>query len=158
MRRKDREITDFDKMLAIMEQCDCCRLGFKDGDSVYIVPVNFGYEEKNGKLTLYFHGAKTGKKIDLIKAQPQPHIGFEMDTKHELTTHKIACGYSYLYQSILGEGDISLIENTSEKLSALQCIMSHYSGKTEWDFKEEMADSVAVIKLEVTAWSCKAHG
>ena len=64
MRRKDREITSYDKMLEIMQSCDCCRIGLKDKDGVYILPLNFGYEEKSGKLTLYFHGASEGKKID----------------------------------------------------------------------------------------------
>ena len=62
MRRKDREITSYDKMLEIMQSCDCCRIGLKDKDGVYILPLNFGYEEKSGKLTLYFHGASEGKK------------------------------------------------------------------------------------------------
>ena len=41
MRRKDREITSYDKMLEIMQSCDCCRIGLKDKDSVYILPLNF---------------------------------------------------------------------------------------------------------------------
>ena len=40
MRRKDREITSYDKMLEIMQSCDCCRIGLKDKDSVYILPLN----------------------------------------------------------------------------------------------------------------------
>ena len=43
MRRKDREITDFNKMLDIMEACDCCRIGLADKSEAYIVPLNFGY-------------------------------------------------------------------------------------------------------------------
>ena len=30
MRRRDREITDRDKMLEIVAECDCCRLGLVD--------------------------------------------------------------------------------------------------------------------------------
>lgn len=107
MRRKDREITSYDKMLEIMQSCDCCRIGLKDKDSVYILPLNFGYEEKSGKLTLYFHGASEGKKIDLIKQQNT--ASFEMDTKHQLVEADVACSYSYLYQSIMGKGKISLV-------------------------------------------------
>lgn len=155
MRRYDREITDYYKMQEIMEQCDCCRLGLQDEDGVYIVPLNFGYEEKNGKLTLYFHSAGEGKKIDLIRNQT--YAAFEMDTKHALVKGKTACEYSYLYRSIMGQGEISLITDFSKKTEALQCIMWRYSKKREWNFREEVVNRMAVIKLEVITWSCKAH-
>ena len=47
MRRKDREITDPAKIRAIISACSCCRLGFADGESVYmaIMYQNTGKEE-----------------------------------------------------------------------------------------------------------------
>ena len=75
MRRKEREVTDYNKMIEILKSCDCCRIGLVDDKGAYIVPMNFGYEDNNGKLTLYFHGATEGKKIDLINNQPE--ISFE---------------------------------------------------------------------------------
>ena len=115
MRRKDREITDYNKMLEILHQCDCCRLGFIDDIGTYIVPLNFGYEELNANLVLYFHGAREGKKLDLIKTQNQ--VGFEMDRKHELIEGNIPCAYSFKYQSIIGKGKIEILENFSLGLS-----------------------------------------
>jgi len=32
----------------------------------YIVPMNYGYVYENEKLTLFFHGAKEGKKIGIL--------------------------------------------------------------------------------------------
>ena len=49
MRRTDREITDAEKITQIIQTCHCCRLGFCDNGAVYIVPLNFGYAEENGK-------------------------------------------------------------------------------------------------------------
>ena len=66
MRRKDREITDFDEIVAIMRKCDVCRLALNDGDFPYIVPLNFGLEVRGDRVFLYFHAAKEGKKLDLI--------------------------------------------------------------------------------------------
>lgn len=68
MRRKDREVTDFDKIMEVVESCDCFRLGLVDEDNLpYIVPLNFGYEADDGRLYLFFHGAKTGHKAELLK-------------------------------------------------------------------------------------------
>ena len=110
MRRKEREVTDYNKMIEILKSCDCCRIGLVDDKGAHIVPMNFGYEDNNGKLTLYFHGATEGKKIDLINNQPE--ISFETDTKHELVTSDTACGHSYLYQSIMGSAVNEIFSST----------------------------------------------
>lgn len=73
MRRNDREVTDDKKIDEIILNCNCCRLGFMDGVGTYILPLNFGFKHERGIRTFYFHGAKEGKKIRLITAQP--HVG-----------------------------------------------------------------------------------
>lgn len=155
MRRADREILEFDRMLAVADACDCCRLGLLDDAGAYIVPLNFGYEAEGEKLTLYFHGAGQGKKIDLIREQKS--ASFEMDTRHALVEGETACAYSYRYQSVMGRGRIRLIEEYEEKVHGLQAIMAHYSRDREFAFGEEAVNRTAVIKLEVEAWSCKEH-
>ena len=96
-----------------------------------------------------------GKKIDLIKQQNT--ASFEMDTKHQLVEADVACSYSYLYQSIMGKGKISLVDDPEEKINGLECVMLHYSNNNTWKFNEEVLKRVAVIKIEVTEWSCKEH-
>lgn len=155
MRRAEREVTDFGQMLKIMEKCDCCRLGLTDQDGVYIVPLNFGWKESGGKITLFFHGAYAGKKMELL--QTLPRAGFEMDTAHKLAEHESACGYTFRYQSIIGKGRVSLVEDFSGKLLGLQCILAHYGGGEKRDFAEEVVKRTAVIRLEVEEWSCKSH-
>ena len=155
MRRADREIREFDRMLAVADACDCCRLGLLDDAGAYIVPLNFGYEAEGEKLTLYFHGAGQGKKIDLIREQKS--ASFEMDTRHALVEGETACAYPYRYQSVMGRGRIRLIEEYEEKVHGLQAIMAHYSRDREFAFGEEAVNRTAVIKLEVEAWSCKEH-
>ena len=63
MRRNDREITEFSEMTDVMKRRDVCRLALNDEDGYpYLLPLNFGMEETDGRVTLYFHGAKEGKK------------------------------------------------------------------------------------------------
>lgn len=155
MRRKDREITDASHINDIILSCDCCRLGFIDGQGTYILPLNFGFVEQEGKRILYFHGAREGKKTELV--QLQPHVGFEMDTSHKLMEADAACLYSFCYRSIIGQGNVSLVEDMDEKLKALRLIMEHYSSRHSWDFPAEAVKQLAVIKLVVTELSCKEH-
>lgn len=74
MRRKDREVTDNCEINKIINSCQIIRLAFADGVAPYIVPLNFGFEEKDGKRTFYFHGAKEGRKLDLIKKLALPDL------------------------------------------------------------------------------------
>ena len=74
MRRKDREVTDSQKIREIILSCRCCRLGFYDNGEVYIVPLDFGYYENNGRRVFYFHGAKEGRKYRLTEKSPYSRI------------------------------------------------------------------------------------
>ena len=66
MRRSDREITDFQELITVMRGCDVCRLALHDEPYPYILPLNFGLEVDGETVRLYFHGANTGTKYDLI--------------------------------------------------------------------------------------------
>ena len=41
MRRSDREVTDFNEIVEIINKCDCIRLGFSSEPVPYILPLNF---------------------------------------------------------------------------------------------------------------------
>ena len=155
MRRKDREVIDEKKIDEIILNCDCCRLGFADGNATYILPLNFGYTHGGGARTFYFHGAKEGKKIKLISEQP--HIGFELDGNHGLNVADTASAFSYRFQSVIGKGDISFINDKEDKKSALKFLMQHYTGKTEWEIPDTVLEKTAIFKLVVTELSCKEH-
>ena len=157
MRRKDREVLEEGKIDEFIRTCDCCRIGFydKENDEVYIVPLNFGYSNTDNKRVFYFHGAKEGRKIDLISKTKK--VSFEMDTNHELIVGKMACNYSERYQCVMGTGLISFVEDKEEKAMALNEIMFQNMGKKDWDFPEPMLSGVAVFKIEVINLSCKEH-
>lgn len=155
MRRKDREVTDSARIADIISRCTCCRLGFCDDGEVYIVPLNFGYEVRDNAYTFYFHGAGEGRKLDLI--QKAPHVGFEMDTNYKLHEADMACGYSARFQSVIGNGVVSIVSELAEKKLGLSLLMEHNAGKGEWTFEEKALRAVCVFKLTVTKLSCKEH-
>lgn len=155
MRRKDREILNREYIDQIIQSCDCCRLGFQDKGSIYIVPLNFSYCRENGRPVFYFHSAKDGRKITLIKENSK--VGFELDTNHQIKTGKHACEFSFGFQSVIGEGQASIVHDFAEKEAALRGIMQQYSGKSEWDFSSIAIDRVVVLKLLVENMSCKEN-
>lgn len=155
MRRKDREVTEAAAIEGLISRCNCCRLGLCDEGEVYIVPLSFGYELRSDGYVLYFHGANEGRKLDLIRKNPK--AGFEMDTNYALNEAEAACGYSARFQSIIGNGIVSIVTEREEKLHGLCLLMEHYAGKDAWSFDERAVNAVTVFKLEVTELSCKEH-
>ena len=78
MRRQDRAVTAPEKVRAVIDACEVCRLGLQDGRGVYVVPVNFGHTVEGGRHVFYFHGAAEGRKVDLVRRNGW--AGFELDT------------------------------------------------------------------------------
>ena len=155
MRRTDREVTDPAAIAGVIRRCECCRVGFADGEGVYIVPLSFGFEETDGHSAFYFHGAPEGRKFDLI--QSSPTVGFELDTDYVLHEADSACGFSCRFQSVIGTGVIRPVTDPAEKRHGLEQIMHHLSGRTDWVLPDQAIQSTAVFRLDVTDMTCKAH-
>ena len=100
MRRKDREITDFNEMLEIMKKCDVCMIALNDEEFPYIVPLNFGLDIQEDKVLLYFHSAMKGKKLDLITKDNR--AAFEMDCDHNFILYEERMSCTMGYASITG--------------------------------------------------------
>lgn len=155
MRRQDRRITDPAMICAVLDKCRTLHLGLVEDGRAYIVPLNYGWTEENGRYTLYAHSAAEGRKIDLIRGGAD--VGFEMETGVEYFDADTACGWGNRYESIIGEGRATLLSTPEEKRQALAAIMAHYSARKDYTFEDAMVNLVQMIKIDVTALSCKIH-
>lgn len=155
MRRQDRKITEPAVIRAVLDKCRTLHLGLVEDGRAYIVPLNYGWTEENGRYILYAHSAAEGRKIDLIRGGAD--VGFEMETGVEYFDADTACGWGNRYESIIGEGSATLLSTPEEKRQALAAIMAHYSARKDYTFEDAMVDLVQVIKIDVTALSCKIH-
>jgi nitroimidazol reductase NimA-like FMN-containing flavoprotein (pyridoxamine 5'-phosphate oxidase superfamily) len=148
MRRKDREISNMEDIIAIIKKCDVCQLAIFDQEYPYIVPLNFGYSYDGTDMELYFHGANAGKKMELISRNNK--AGFEMDCSHTLITGDEACDYTMEYESVCGNGIIELLEG-EDKIKGLTFLMKQYSPEETFQFNEKHVNAVAVYKLKVNS-------
>ena len=155
MRRKDREITDLQRIRALLLREKILRVGFYDAGDIYILPLNYGVYEANGRCTLYVHGAKAGRKYALAKASPK--VGFEIEGEYRLIEGETACEHSAAYESIVGTGRMRIVTDAEEKRRGLQCIMRQATGRSDWTFERAMIDAAAVFAVEVETLTCKAH-
>ncbi len=151
MRRKDREITDRNALQAIMREAQVCRLGLSDGGTPYVVPMNFGL----GENCLYFHCAREGRKLDIIRENDR--VCFEIDILHEVYRHPAACGCSTRFDSVIGVGRAVLVEEPVEKKTSLDRIMEHYGYAGPFTYPEEMVAKTTVIRIDIESMTGKHH-
>ncbi len=145
MRRSDREVTDFQEIVSIMEHCDVCRIAFHRDGYPYILPFNFGMTVTGKTVELYFHGATEGTKYRLI--EQNPCVGFEMDRAHRLIADRERGYCTMEYESVVGTGQIELLPET-ETYRALCILMKHYHQET-FPFAQTAIPRTRVFKLTV---------
>jgi len=154
MRRKDKEITGIDEKLEILAKCKVCRIGLSENNYPYIIPLNYGFSYDNGKLSLYFHCAKEGKKIDIIKKNN--NACFEIDCDTKLIEGIKPCDYGYEFKSIIGFGKIIFPDTKDEKINGLNFLMKQQTGKDiKYDFNEKELNNVIVLKMLVDDFTGK---
>jgi nitroimidazol reductase NimA-like FMN-containing flavoprotein (pyridoxamine 5'-phosphate oxidase superfamily) len=154
MRRKDKEITDVQAKLNVMEKCKVCRIGLSENNMPYIIPLNYGYSFENNTLSLFFHSAKEGRKTDIIKNNN--NACFEVDCDNQLIEGEEACDYSYAFKSIIGFGKIIILENLDEKIDGLNKIMKHQTGKDDvFTYSPIKVKNVIIYKMVVDEFTGK---
>ena len=128
MRRADREVTNPEQIAAIVAACDIVEVAYADAEGLTIVPLNFGfdYDEATGKLTLWFHSAPRGRKLDAIRAAAGGRlpVAFTMQTDCEVVAGRTTCNWGEAFKSIVGNGTASLVEDLDECRYGLQTLMA----------------------------------
>jgi nitroimidazol reductase NimA-like FMN-containing flavoprotein (pyridoxamine 5'-phosphate oxidase superfamily) len=153
MRRKDREITDRAEIINILSSCNTLRIAMMGDKYPYIVPLSFGFEAVDDTLTLYFHCAQEGRKLDLIRENA--NVCFESD--EFLGFEKTARGITTRYKSVIGYGKCSIVEDSNEILSGMRRITSH-CGFSEYPVEDCLElQHVYICKIEVASITGKSN-
>ena len=152
MTRREQQVTDINEIIEILEKSKVVHVGMIDGDEPYVVPMNYGYTLHDGKPTLYLHGAKRGRKIDVLKANPK--VFFEMCCDITPFEGEVACKYGNTYASIMGRGFATIVEDVEEKKSALSCLMKTQTGK-DFTFEDKLTTVVGIIRIDTLEFTAK---
>ena len=144
MRRKDREVTQKEELIEILDSCKTACIAMIDGDIPYNVPLNYGYEFKGDDLILFFHCAKEGRKIKKIKNSNR--VCFALFSEGEPIHAETPCSSGYYYSSIIGNGTAQFVEDMDEKKHALKKLVEHQM-QVETEFTDAQADTVCVFKV-----------
>ncbi len=142
MRRFKQELSEEDCKKVLREELRGVLSVLGDDGYPYGLPIDFYYDEETNKI--YFHGAKTGHKMDAIQNCDKVSFcvydkGYLKDDDWALNIHSVICF-----------GRIRPVSNTDEILEKLR-EMTRKAYPNEEEVEKAMQESVhAVQMLELT--------
>lgn len=151
MRRTDREITDFDEIVGILNRADTIRLGLQGEEYPYVVPLSFGFKAEAGAIALYFHGAKEGLKHELLRRNPR--VCVEAGIFHRYA--QVPNGITTQYESVIGFGTASLVEG-GEAAHGVALLLEH-CGYAGFAYDPKALEAMAVYKIALESWTGKRN-
>ncbi len=148
MRRRDKAVTEQSAIEKILRMGKTCQLAFTAEPVPYLVTLNYGYHDG----TLYFHSAREGHKIDLVRKNGQAAFTVALDLG--LVKGENACDWSVRFQSVVGHGKISLLESPEDKQQGLDLFMAQYSAE-KFSYPDKIIQATAVFKLVISKMTVK---
>lgn len=116
IRRKEKEISDKNEMLAILENAKYITIAMCVDNEPYLVTLSHGYDRERN--CIYFHCAREGKKIDILKEQNKVWGQALMDKGY------VQGSCDHLYATTQFMGRVTFVENSDEKKHALEVMIN----------------------------------
>lgn len=148
---KKFELTSREEIDEIIKSCSVCSLAMVDDGMPYCVPMNFGYDDG----IIYLHGAPFGRKIDVLKNNPDVCISFYSDEELNVRHENVACSYSMRFKSVLAHGSVVFVNDLDEKARILNVVMKNYCGRDDFSYSKPALEGVCIFyvkPIEISAF------
>lgn len=149
MRRKDREQSK-EFAYGVLSKCEYATLSIVDlNGNPYCIPITIA----NDMQYIYFHSAKEGSKIDILKNNPKVCVSCVGDT--EILEDK----FTTLYESAIVRGVAYEVINDSEKIHALKLLCERHTPNNMSNFNDAITRSLfrtAIFKISIVEITGKA--
>ena len=161
MRRTEFDVKDENSINEVLQASEYGTLSLISDGKPYVVALNFVFFENS----IFFHGAKEGRKIEAIKSNP--NVSFLVVKPYSFipsyfSDTMAACPATQFFASVLFEGKVSFIEDGNIKAKVLNALMKKF--QSEDSFEEiayekamytKMLDKTAIFELKPESISCK---
>ena len=151
IRRKEKEITEKEEMLTILESSKYITDAMCLENEPYLVTLSHGYDRK--KNCIYFHCAQEGKKIDILESNNIVWGQAMLDK-----------GYAYgkcdhLYATMQFKGKVVFVKEFAEKKQALEVMVRGLERNPELviseQFKDKSIEKVTIGRIDIDYMSGK---
>jgi len=158
LRHSEREVRDPAAIDRIIQVTNVCRVGFVDAGEPYVVPLNFGFAAGSGSAAdaFWFHSATSGRKAQLLRAEPRVCVQLEEDLG--LVTHaEKACSWTQSYRSVMAWGNARVARDRDEARHGLDVLMRQHADRDGWTYSDAILDHTLVWCVEVDRITAKEH-
>lgn len=159
-----RDLSPRDKVVftEVVQQAPVGYLGLINGQGdPRVIPLSFA----GWNNAIFFHGALHGEKFEILSQQPRVSLNavlpYSIIPSYWRDAEK-ACKITQFFQSILVYGSCSIIDNSSEKISALNVLMEKYQPEggyapmtTEDILYTEVLDQTGIFRITIDSVSVK---
>jgi len=126
----------------------------------YSVPLNFVKIDN----AIYFHGAKKGKKVEILKANS--FASFSVVESHSLiqsyfsSDEGLACPATHFFKSIIVDGKVIFVDDYDEKVKAMGAFMQKLQPEGKYilmndDVYKKAMNATLIYKLEIDEMKAK---
>ena len=159
MRRQDREIEDRIVILDIIHSLPIGHLAMNDAGKPYGVTMNYFSElDADRNAVLYFHGAKEGRKAEILARDSHVYFFAERDDGPKLIVRPNGTrSVTNLYVSVAGEGVMELVEDATEKRRVLLAMANAFSDEPFDSLPDAVVEMTAVWKLVLNTVTGKSN-
>ena len=159
MRRQDREIKDPSIILDIIHSLPFGHLAMNDAGKPYGVTVNYLSElDADRNAVLFFHGAKEGRKAEILARDPHVYFFAERDDGPKVIVRPNGTkSVTNLYVSVAGEGVMELVEGAAEKRRVLLAMANAFSDEPFESLPDAVVEMTAVWKLVLNSVTGKSN-
>lgn len=108
-----------------------------DGGFPYAVPINYAAEEAGGRISVFFHSAKAGHKVDALAACDKASLAVVAKDElvpHEFTTH---------FVSVIAFGHVRVVADEAGRDHGLRLIAQACSADDPEGIEAELAKSAS---------------
>ena len=151
MRRKDREITDRSEMESIIRSAKTMYMALAENNTPFLVPLHFAFDG----TVLYFHSAKAGTKIEMLKRNQA--VCFAISDYLGVEESEFPCDFEARHRTVIGMGKASFVNTDAEKIKALDLIVAKFTEKT-FTYPQAKLDATMVVRIEIESLKGKRHG
>ncbi len=148
MSKINPHLHDEQRIQQVLNSANILRIAYLDAGKPALVPVNFGHHQ--GKI--YFHSSKTSSKLRCFRENPQ--ISFQTDCGVQLINVSLPCKATVHYQSVMGSGLVSFIEDEEQKRHSLLIILKQHGIQSE-EMPAASIEGTEVLCIEISECTYK---
>ncbi len=146
-------IEDRNEINEVIKACKTCYVAMSDGDTPYVLPMNFALDGD----TVILHSAQSGRMWKTIRKNPKVCINWTLGEELAWQDVRVGCSYRVKSKSVLVEGEIEVIDDYDEKYRMLKETMAQYSDR-EFKFSKPAVVNVGIMKVHIKKITGKVFG